>query len=435
MTLATTYARPYSAAFLASLKPAQREQVINSLTTEQLKNLQYDWSFWARDKQLPPPGDWRYWVILAGRGFGKTRTGAEWVREQVKRYEYVNLIGATADDARDIMIEGESGILAICPPHERPEYRPSKRRLEWPNGAKSLIFTADEPERLRGKQHMKLWPDELAAWRYPEAWTQAMLGLRLGDNPQACVTTTPKPTKTLMSLLKHPNAVITTGTTYENRANLADDWFTDIISEYEGSRLGRQELLAEILTDIEGALWRREVIDNTRVRQPPLDLMRIVVAIDPAVTAEEDSDETGIIVAGMGGADRHGYILEDLSLKGAPDDWARRAVNAYHRWKASRIVAEVNNGGDMVAHTIRMVDPFVPVQQVRASRGKRTRAEPISALYEQGKVHHVGEFGTLEDQLCTWVQGDDSPDRLDALVWALTELIGTRRGAGNARRT
>ena len=417
------HARPYSADYLASLTPTAREQVIGGLTPPQLNTLLYDWSFWARDKQLPPPGDWRYWLILAGRGFGKTRTGAEWVRAMVRDYPLVSLIGATSSDARDIMIEGESGLLAICPDHERPDYKPSKSRLEWPNGATSLIFTADEPERLRGKQHMKLWADELAAWRYPDAWTQALLGLRLGDNPQACITTTPKPTKILRGLIEHPQTVVVTGTTYENRANLAAGWFSDIIRAYEGSRLGRQELLAELLEDVEGALWSRDMLDSGRVNAAPQDITRIVVAVDPAVTASEDSDETGIVVCGVGGADQHGYVLEDLSMKGTPQEWARVAVNAYHRWGADRLVAEVNNGGDMVEHVIRTVDPAVSYRKLHASRGKRTRAEPIAALYEQSRVHHVGMFGKLEDQLCTWVQGDTSPDRLDALVWALTELM------------
>ena len=394
----------------------------------------HDWSFWARDKQLPPDGDWRYWVILAGRGFGKTRTGAEWVRAQVQQYPMVNLIGATADDARDIMIEGESGILAVCPPSERPEYVISKRRLEWPNGARSLIFTADEPERLRGKQHMQLWADELCAWRYPEAWHQAMFGLRLGDNPRACITTTPKPTALLLDLLKHPKAVVVRGTTYENRANLAEDFYNDIVSQYEGTRRGRQELMAEILDDVPGALWTRKVLDDTRVQSKPDDFKRVVVAIDPAVTAGEDSNDTGIVVCGVEAKTGHGYVLEDLTINASPDVWARRAVEAYHRWHADRIVAETNNGGDMVEHTIRTVDPTVSFKQVRASRGKHTRAEPVSALYEQGRVHHVGMFAEMEDQLCVWVPGDDSPDRLDALVWGLTELMLIPHGGGNIRR-
>lgn len=417
----------YSASWLASQPLAARTRFLNSLTANEVTALLYDWPFWARDKQLPPPGDWRYWVILAGRGFGKTRTGAEWVRETVRRFPMVNLIGATVDDARDIMIEGESGILAVCPPSERPEYVISKRRLEWPNGARSLIFTADEPERLRGKQHMKLWADELCSWRYPEAWHQAMLGLRLGDNPQACVTTTPKPTALLLDLLKHPKAVVVTGTTYENRANLAEGFFADIISRYEGTRRGRQELLAELLSDVPGALWTRKMLDETRVNSAPAAFKRVVVAIDPAVTAGEDSDDTGIVVVGIDARTGHGYVLEDLTLRAAPDVWARRAVEAYHRWRADRIVAEVNNGGDMVESVIRTVDPTVSLRQVRASRGKYTRAEPVSALYEQGRVHHVGMLPELEDQLCTWVPGEDSPDRLDALVWAVTDLMLKQR--------
>lgn len=406
---------------------------IASLTTEQLNNLARDWRFWARDKQLPPPGDWRYWIILAGRGFGKTRTGAEWVRDQVRTYPMVNLIGATADDARDIMIEGESGILAVCPEYERPDYRASKRRLEWPNGARSLIFTADEPERLRGKQHMKLWADELCSWRYAEAWAQAVLGLRLGDNPQACITTTPKPTKLLRELLKHPKAVVVRGSTYENRPNLAEDFFSDIIRQYEGTRLGRQELNAEILDDVEGALWTRTQLDAQRVEKAPV-LKRIVVAIDPAVTSGEDSDETGIIVAGVGAVDGRGYVLDDVTVRDTPEQWARVAIKAYHHWKADRVIAETNNGGDLVETVLRTIDKTIPFSKIHASRGKRTRAEPVSALYEQGRVSHVGALAVLEDQLCTWVQGEDSPDRLDAMVYALTELMLGQRAAGNIRR-
>ncbi|HOA25319.1 MAG TPA: terminase family protein [Aggregatilineales bacterium] len=370
---------------------------------------------------MPDRADWRYWLVMAGRGFGKTRTGAEMVRRWVRDYPLVNLIGATADDVRDIMVEGESGILAICPPGERPEYRPSKRRLDWPNGARSLLFTADEPERLRGKQHMKLWADELAAWRYPEAWDQAMFGLRLGDNPQAVITTTPKPVKAVRDLLKDAHTVTYTGTTYENRANLAEAFYNAIITKYEGTRLGRQELLAEILDDVPGALWKRDRIDDLRVTDLP-NMTRIVVAIDPAVSTTDESSETGIVVAGVG-KDGHGYVLDDLTVKASPHEWATRAVNAYHDYQADRIVAEVNNGGDMVEHTLKTVDPKLPYKKLHASRGKHTRAEPIAALYEQGRVHHVGMFAELEDQMCTWVPGDDSPDRMDALVWALTELM------------
>lgn len=363
-------------------------------------------------------------MILAGRGFGKTRTGAEVVRRWIKDFPIVNLIGATLDDARDIMIEGESGILNICPNGERPRY--VNRELQWPNGAKSLIFTADEPERLRGKQHMKLWCDELCSWRYSESWDQAMFGLRLGDNPQAVITTTPKPLKLLRELVLDPATIITRGNTEQNRNNLAPTFYTNIIKKYSGTRLGRQELEAEILNDTPGALWRRDDIDKTRVREAP-ELTRVVVAIDPAASNEEGSDETGIVAAGKG-IDGRFYILDDQSGKFTPNDWAKRAVNTYHTLQGSRIVAEVNNGGDMVENTVRSVDVNVPYKGVHATRGKAIRAEPVSALYEQGRVSHVGSFPILEDQMCIFTSDYDrkkakySPDRMDALVWALTEL-------------
>ena len=388
-----------------------------------MQALLYDWSFWARPNQLTPPGQWITWLILAGRGYGKTRTGAEWVRQQVKKYRYVNLIGATADDARDIMIEGESGILSICPPSERPKYLASKRRLEWPNGAKSLIFTADEPERLRGKQHMKLWCDELAAWRYPDSWDQAMFGLRLGDNPQAIVTTTPKPIKLLKELIVDETTYITKGSTYDNKKNLANAFWKKITKKYEGTRLGRQELNAEMLDDIPGALWTRAMIEKSRVRKAP-ELIRIVVAIDPAATSGETSNDTGIIAAGKG-SDGEYYVLKDSTMNDRPAKWAARGIKEYYELKADRIVGETNNGGEMVEEVIRNVDKDVSFKAVHASKGKKTRAEPVSALYEQGRVHHVGYFAYLEDQMCEYVPDGDgpSPDRMDALVWAITELM------------
>ena len=286
---------------LASLPEPHRSNLIASIPDDLAESIRWDWDWRARQEQRLPPGDWRYWLIMAGRGWGKTRTGAETVRRWVKDFPFVNLIGATLDDARDIMIEGESGILAICPPAERPRY--VNRQLHWPNGAKSLVFTADEPERLRGKQHMKLWTDEIAAWRYPEAWEQAMFGLRLGDNPQAVITTTPKPTESLKALVKDPHTIITRGTSYDNRDNLAPAFFDAIVRKYEGTRLGRQELNAELLEDVPGAIWTRKLIDATRLpsmMEVRWDLVtRIVVAIDPAVSHNPDSDETGIVVAAL----------------------------------------------------------------------------------------------------------------------------------------
>lgn len=411
--------RVYSASWLASQPQAVKDKFVASLSDAELLHLQYDWDFWARDKQILPEQPFFIWLILAGRGFGKTRTGAETVRKWVRTNQYVNLIGATADDARDIMIEGESGILAICPKDERPQYVASKRRLEWQNGAISLIFTADEPERLRGKQHYKIWADELASWRYPEAWDQAMMGLRLGDNPQGVVTSTPKPTKLILDLVNDERNIVTIGTTYENRANLAQGFFDYVIKKYEGTRLGLQELEAKLLTDNPGALWKREQIDNNRVTTYP-DLTRVVVGVDP--TASAGGDEAGIVTAGMSGSGY--YTLSDDSRQGTPQEWASAAVTAYHRHKADCIVAEKNNGGDMVEAVIKQVDQNVNVKLVWASRGKVTRAEPIAAIAEQGRDHHVGYFPQLEDELCMWLPGEASPNRLDAKVWALTELSG-----------
>jgi phage terminase large subunit-like protein len=390
------------------------------MSSAELEFHQYDWQFWRRAKQRPPAPPWTYWLIKAGRGFGKTRVGAETVRQWVKRFSRVNLIGATADDARDIMVEGESGILAICPRDERPTYRKGERKLLWPNGATSLIFTADEPERLRGKQHEKLWPDELAAWRYAEeAWDQAMMGLRLGTEPQAVITTTPRPTKIIKRLMADPACIVTNGSTYENRPNLAPSFFAEIIKRYEGTRLGRQELLAEILEDNPGALWTRAMIEASRVTAAPA-LDRIVVALDPAAGSGEENAETGIVVAGVSGTDY--FVLDDRSLRDHPQRWAAAGVGAYHHWRADRIVGEANHGGEMIEALLRAVDADVSYHSVRATRGKLIRAEPIAALYEQGRVHHVGCFPPLEDQMCEWVPGDESPDRMDALVWALTEL-------------
>lgn len=407
-----------------TLPKKQVHQAINDLSNAEVEVILHDWDLWARDNQRTPSGDWSYWLILAGRGFGKTRTGAEWVRKQIKASSIVNLIGATADDARDVMIEGESGILAVCPKHERPAYKKSTRQLIWPNNAKSLIFTADEPERLRGKQHMGLWADELAAWRYPESWDQAMLGLRLGAKPQAVITTTPKPTQLVKALIADSKTFVTRGTTYDNRANLAESFFSQIIKKYEGTRLGRQELNAEILDDNPNALWKRNVIDELRVNSSPVTLKRVVVAVDPAVTSNKNSDETGIIIAAIG-SDSHAYILDDRSLIESPDGWAKQAVKSYKEFQADIIIGETNNGGDLVEAVIRTVDKNVNYKKVHASRGKAKRAEPIAALYEQGRVHHVGMFAKLEDQMCNYdpLNTTDSPDRMDALVWALTELF------------
>lgn len=411
---------------LAALAPDQLDTLLGDLTPEQQRAVLYDWRVWRRPKQATPTGGWRTWLILAGRGFGKTRTGAEFVREQVVAgtARHIALVGATAADCRDTMIEGESGLLSVFPPDQRPKYEPSKRRVTFYNGALASAYSADEPDRLRGPNHDLAWADELAAWRYVDAWDQLMLGLRIGEHPRVVVTTTPRPVEVIRRLVStHDGSVVVTrGSTYENVKNLAPAFMDEMLRRYEGTTLGRQELHAEVLDDLEGALWHRNQLDELRAVKAP-DLKRIVVAVDPATTSKADSAETGIVVAGIG-VDGKGYVLDDLSRRGSPGEWAHAVVVAYHRYNADRIVIEANQGGDMVRHTIATVDKNVPIKLVHASRGKRTRAEPVAALYEQGRVHHVGMFAQLEDQLCGWVPDiGESPDRLDALVWALTELM------------
>jgi phage terminase large subunit-like protein len=422
------------AEYLASLPGNQQREAISGLTETEARSLLYDWrGFYARPNQLRPLGQWRYWLVQAGRGFGKTRTGAECVREWVAEGKRrIALVGPTAHDTRKVMVEGESGLVTISPPWDRPEYNPSLREIRWKNGALATLYTADEPERLRGPQHDCAWCDELAAWRFPEAWDNLLFGLRLGDDPRAVITTTPKPTKLMRELVADPNTHVTRGSSYDNRANLAPAFFEAIIKKYEGTRLGRQELMAELLEDLPGALWTRAIIDNNRVRGVPSPLQRIVVAIDPAVTSGEESDETGIIVAGVHD-NGHVYIIADRSLRGTPGEWATEALRAWLWAKGDRIIAEVNNGGDLVEANIRAVvagmhgqaaAAMVPFRAVRASRGKMVRAEPVASLYEQGRVHHIGSFGQLEDQMCSYVPGvEKSPDRMDALVWAVTDLV------------
>jgi phage terminase large subunit-like protein len=412
-----------------------RESKLAMLSPEELEFLQYDWSFWARENQrLPgrvnerkPDGRWITWLLKAGRGFGKTRVGAETIRVWARTNKYCNLIGATADDARDIMVEGESGLLAVCPPQERPTYIASKRQLVWPNGNVSLIFTADEPERLRGKQHSKVWADEIGSWRYRESWDQMMMGLRLGIEPQVVATTTPRPTDLMKSIIADPNTLVTNGTTYDNFSNLAPSFISTVIRKYEGTRLGRQELEAEMLTDNPGALWTNESIEKNRIlpHMLPRDLVRIVVGVDPAVTVGEGADETGIVVAA---ADSSGefYILADCSMHNAtPDEWAESVVSAYRIWKADLVVGETNNGGDLVGAVIKNKMSLINYQKVNATRGKVKRAEPIAMLYEQNRVHHVGNFPKLEDQMLDYCPSSPtgSPDRMDAMVWAMTILM------------
>lgn len=394
-----------------------------SVACELVERLRSTWSRIARHEQLPPAGDWDTWAFVAGRGAGKTRAGAEqvcaWARSDPGCR--IALVGPTAADVRDVMIDGESGLLAV---YSGLTYEPSKRRVVWPNGSRAYAYSAEEPARLRGPQHGYAWADEAAVWAYPESWDMLQLGLRLGARPRCVVTTTPRPVPLVRRLLSASDGrvAVTRCSTFANAANLPESFLAAVRSQYEGTRMGRQELHAELLDDTEGALWTRAMIDATRARTAPV-LQRVVVAIDPAVTSRAESDETGIIVAGRA-MDGQLYVLADYSGRYSPDGWARRAVAAFAEHHADRVIAEVNNGGDMVEHTLRTVAPQLAYYAVHASRGKVVRAEPVAALYEQGKVHHVGEHRALEEQLCSWSPAaGSSPDRLDALVWACTALM------------
>lgn len=415
---------------LALLSEAERNRILESLTDQQCTELLYDWAFRARPSQIAPTGEWNGWLIIAGRGWGKTRVGAEFIRAEIEsgRAKRVGLVAETSADGRDVLVEGESGILACCPPWSKPQYEPSKRRITWLNGAIATLYDAREPDQLRGPQHDLVWFDELAKFRYAEAlFDQAMFGLRLGEHPRWIATTTPRPIALIRRLLVQSGVKVTRGKTEDNLANIAPTFMQNVIERYRGTRLGRQELDAEILDDVPGALWNRRCLDETRVQSHP-SLKRIVVGVDPAATSGEDANESGIIVAGVDGSNIC-YVLEDWTLRGTPDQWARKAVAAYRKHEADCIVAEANQGGEMVQQCIQSVAD-VPVKLVRATRGKYVRAEPISALYEQGRVHHVGTFPALEDQMICFTperaadrSDGQSPDRVDALVWTLTELF------------
>jgi len=407
--------------------------VLEVVPRESHERLKYEWRAWARPEQLPPAGTWSTWFVLAGRGFGKTRCGAEWARAEVEsgRRGRLALVAPTAADARDVMTEGESGIMAISPRWFRPTYEPSKRRITWPNGAQATLYSADEPERLRGPQHDGAWADEPASWRYgQEAWDMLQFGLRLGTDPRAVVTGTPKPVKLVRELAKAPTTVVTRGSTYDNAPNLAGPFLEAIKARYEGTRLGRQELHAEILEDVEGALWTYGLIERARVRTAPHTWLRTVVAVDPSGSAKATADEAGIIAVRtamcscQGEPAIHAFVLEDVTGRYSPDEMGRRAVELYHRYACDRLVAEDNFGGKIIEDLIRLIDRRVAYRAVHASRGKIVRAEPVAALYEQGRVHHVGGFERLEDELCTYTpQVSSSPGRMDALVWAITDLM------------
>jgi phage terminase large subunit-like protein len=414
---------------LSRLAPDEIEDVLSTYSAEEVQAMLYQWELWARPKQIEPIGSWFVWLLLSGRGFGKSRVGAEWVRKRVEngKGKRIALIAETAADARDVMIEGESGLMTISPPWFKPVYEPSKRRLTWPNGAVAITFSGEEPDQLRGPQFDTAWVDELAKYMYPQdTWDNLEFGLRLGDDPRACVTTTPRPIQIIRDMIEDPMVKVTTGSTYENLSNLAATFIKRVVKKYEGTRLGRQELHAEVLTDTPGALWSYDLIESTREKFRPSELVRIVVAVDPAVTNTEESDETGIVVCGKD-ARGHGYVLKDKSGRYSPGEWGRVAVALYHEFQADRIVGENNQGGDMVEHVVKTTDSTVSYRGVSASRGKIARAEPVAALMEQGKIHHVGQFAQLEDQMTSYTgerkKGEPSPDRMDAMVWGMFDLL------------
>ncbi len=426
---------------LASLSEAERLEWISKLSIEQQAALRWKWAFWARPNQVQPEGDWSTWLILAGRGFGKTRCGAETIRDWVcgdtplskGKCSRIALVAETAADAKNVMVEGESGLLAVHPIEFRPVYTVSNRTVTWPNGAIATLYNATEPDQLRGPQHDGAWCDELAKWQYAQqTWDQLQFGLRLGHDPRSIVTTTPRPLPIIRKLLADNGSVaVTRGSTFDNADNMPRSFLREIEDKYGGTRLGRQELEGELLEDIPGALWTRSSIDDHRLKQCP-DLERVFVAVDPATSSHEGSDETGIVVVGFARDEdgyARGYVLADGSLKGTPEEWARKAVSLYREFSADKIIAEKNQGGQMVESVLKAVDRSVPVELVHASRGKYVRAEPISSLYEQGRVHHVGRFDKLEDQMCFFSidnlrdSNNGSPDRVDALVWGMTKIF------------
>jgi len=391
------------------------------------------WLAQARPDQLAPAGDWLIWFLMGGRGSGKTRTGAEHVTRRLMRdgYRRWGCIARTAQHVRDEIVEGPAGLLACAPPNARPHYEPSKKRVVYPNGATAYLYSAEEPDSLRGPEHEGLWCDELASWAdahkgdvVDTTWSNAILGLRLGPRPECVVTSTPKRVKLVRELVRRPSTIVTNATTYANLANLTPTFRDQVMRTYEGTRLGEQELRGRLLEDVEGALWTEALIRHV----PAPDLARVNVAVDPSGSAH--GDEVGITVQGR--LRRQGWVLGDYSGFMSPDAWGRRAVRAYHDHRADRIVAEKNFGGEMVALTIHTVDETVPVKLVTASRGKMVRAEPVAALYEQARIFHAALFPELEEQLLTWTQDDpESPGRLDALVWGFTDLmVETLEGPG-----
>ena len=419
---------------LAELSDEDRERALEGVDQDALL---HHWAFWARPNQLEPGDDWwTIWAVVGGRGIGKTRTGAEWVREKAAvPGTRIGLVGRTSADTRDVMIAGESGILNVDPTLDRSNYSPSNRRITWPNGSVATAFSADTPDQTRGPQFHYSWCDEIAAWNHipgvdgATAWDNTQIATRLGDHPRTLVTTTPKRLPAMQDLLKREgdDVIVTRGSTLENAGNLKPKYLKFIFGLYAGTRLEQQELYGIMMDDVEGALWELDNIDQFRVKALPVGLPYKVIAVDPSV-ADEPKDECGIIVAGATGhktrANRHTFVIEDRTVHGSPAEWAKAVVAAYNKWKCP-VVVEVNQGGALVRNSIHAIDESIPIIEVRAYKGKAVRAEPVYLKYDQGKVHHLGNLGELESQMTSWVPGESkkSPDRVDALVYAVTALV------------
>jgi phage terminase large subunit-like protein len=433
---------------IARLPKEEQEKWVKGLTEGQIQDLRRKpWWYIGRPEQQSPEGNWSTWLILAGRGWGKTRTCAEWLVHEVITQPYAPdgtptewaIIAETFSDTRTVCVEGPSGLMNVLERHGLKKdvdyfYNRSAWQIRLKTGQRIHMLGADNPDAGRGFNLAGIWADEVAKWRYPyETWTEGIApALRIGKNPRAVIATTPKPTKLLKEWTERTDGsvALTRGSTFDNAANLSPAALVELRARYEGTRIGQQELYGELLLDIEGALWTQANINEFRITELPKDLQRIVVAVDPAATNNEDSDETGIVVAGKDNQN-NGYVIADYTIKASPLEWAKRAVDAYYEHEADAIVVEVNHGGDMIPTLIRQVDQNVKIKQVRASRGKKVRAEPIAAFYEQGRVHHVGVFEKLETQMTLWTADDPkSPDRIDALVWALSDLIEGSRLAG-----
>lgn len=439
----STWEKPdlrFASDWIASAPQEEIEGFLDSLSAEALAALPWLFEFWALDHQMPPEGDWRSWVVLGGRGAGKTRAGAEWVRSIVESDMPVDpgecgriaLVGETFDQARDVMVFGDSGILACTPPDRRPEWQSTRRRLIWPNGAIAEVFSASSPEALRGPQFDAAWVDELGKWRKArDAWDMLQFALRLGENPRQVVTTTPRNSRVLREILASGSTVTTTAPSEANRANLASSFLKEVRARYGGTRLARQELDGVLLSDVDGALWSGDMLKSARADDVP-ELDRIIVAVDPAVSSKSSSDATGIVVVGaeMKGPrnDWRVHVLEDATVQGAsPNAWGKAVLRVFKKWNADRVVAETNQGGGLVESVLRQTAPELPYRAVHASKGKAARAEPVAALYEQGRVFHHGDLALLEEQMCEMTvrgfAGQNSPDRVDALVWGVTDLM------------